>query len=429
MSFRRTVFIALSVAALVMVALEGAIDLVLDGVADRQAQRNAALLDEAVEHVVAEIFTGPPPMDEPQTLAGRPVRYTVSLVDIGVNQAAPEVDTAQPPRRGGRDRWISTTRSLGFARSVEVELELSVMQYALANRRLLDVVDLPVFLVIAMATALLLTRLVARPVRRLTEATRGIAVRRFDEVSVPPGSDELSELANAFNAMSREIQGFLDRERAFSRYVSHELRTPLSALRLQLDRVALGHASADTVVPVLGKHVARMEGIIEGLLTLARMSDPDPQVRALGEVVGETLASFAPEARARIRLVDDSHGHAVSHTRLLQRAVHNLIDNALRHTRGPVTVGVGIDRRQVLVTVEDAGPGVPESAVERLTQPFFRLADDATGLGLGLSLVALIARAVGGTIDLRNEATGLVASLRLPIVVDAATFAAGQGSA
>lgn len=416
MSFRRTVFIALSLAALVMVVLEGSLDLFLDRVADRQDRLNSARLETVVDEVVEVIFSGPPPMDETRDLHGGTVRYTVRLGEAGVPTASNEGDI---PFWRTSERWLRSVRTLGFARFVEVEVELNLTEYILANRLLLDVIDLPVFFLIAMVTAYVLTRLIARPVKRLTEGTRGLAARRFGQtVPVPPGDDELSELAISFNAMSHKIQDFLDRERAFSRYVSHELRTPLSALRLQIDRAVLGHAPADTVLPVLSRQVGRMEGIVEGLLALSRMSDPDPLPRPLDLVVDESLTVVAPESRQRLVLVNRSPSASkVTHGKLLQRALGNLVDNALTHGTGTATVTLWVDGEHLTVSVNDEGPGVPDEDLHRLTEPFVRLGSDDPGLGLGLSLVALIARALDGQLQLRNTGSGMEAALTLPIVV------------
>lgn len=416
MSFRRTIFIALSLTALVMVVLEGALDLVLDRVADGQDRRNAARLEVAVDEAIAAIFAGPPAADQTVTLPGGGVRYTVRLGEVNVPPALTTDDADSPWRT--TDRWLRTVRPLGFARSVEVEMELHLGEYVLANRLLLDLLDFPLFLVIALVTALILTRHIARPVRSLTAATHGLAAKRFGEpVAVPPGGDELSELATSFNAMAREVQGFLDRERAFSRYVSHELRTPLAALRLQTDRATLGLASAETVLPVIDKQVARIEGILEGLLHLARMSEPDTEPRRLRPIVDEALAAYPSAARERLSLVDDTPpGATITNSNLLVRALGNLIDNALRHGKGSTVVSLRILNSQLSLTVSDEGPGVPAAAIDRLTQPFFRLGNDDDSLGLGLSLVALIARSLGGSFEMRNLTPGIEARLVLPIL-------------
>src|SRR5690606_29840585 len=122
------------------------------------------------DEVVEVIFAGPPPMDETLVLHGGDVRYTVRLGEPGTQGTlASENDV---PFWRTSDRWLRAVRSLGFARIVEVEMELTLREYLLANRLLLDVIDLPVFFLVAMATALVLTRLISRPVKRLTEATR-----------------------------------------------------------------------------------------------------------------------------------------------------------------------------------------------------------------------------------------------------------------
>lgn len=410
-------FIALSLAALAMVILESSLDLFLDRVADQQDRVNAANLEAAVDMITDRIFSGPPPMDEPQVLEEGRIRYTVRLGEAPAQPQLADQDDILLSRNS--DRWLRTARSLGFARFVEVEMALGMREYLLANRLLLDIIDLPVFFLIAMVTALILTRLIARPVIRLTEATRGLAARRFGmPVHVPPGNDELSELAVSFNVMSREVQGFLERERAFSRYVSHELRTPLSALRLQVDSATMGHASAATVLPVLDRQIGRMEGIVESLLSLSRLSEPDPTPRPLQRIVDDLLNTVPAASRERMLVTDRTPPDVmVTHGPLLLRAMGNLVDNALTHGSGDVALTLSIRDERLEASVVDEGPGVPEAELHRLTEPFVRLGPEESGLGLGLSLVSLIARSLDGTVRLRNTGTGMAAVLVLPIVV------------
>lgn len=289
------------------------------------------------------------------------------------------------------------------------------------NRLLLDLLDIPVTLTAALGAAWLLTRRVARPLKQLTAATRQLAAQRFPEpVAVPVGNDELTELAQSFNAMAAALQGFVERERAFTRYASHELRTPLSAIRLQVDRVELGNAGAAEALPALRRHVARMEETLAALLALARSPVPDPERRRLQPLLVDSLAAFPPEDRERLSLVGDTPTDLmVTNARLLQQAIGNLLDNALRHGAGAATLSVQARGRALTLRVSDDGPGVPAAHLGKLTEPFYRASSDRQGLGLGLSFVAFIARALDGDLAVRNTAGGLEATLTLPIVAAA----------
>ncbi|HET8985962.1 MAG TPA: HAMP domain-containing sensor histidine kinase [Trueperaceae bacterium] len=308
-----------------------------------------------------------------------------------------------------------------------------------ADRLLFDLVDIPLMLLIAVVIAWFIARRLARPLKVLTDATRKVAEQSFpQQVAVPAGNDELAQLSRSFNAMSDAIHGFMDRERAFTRYASHELRTPLSAMRLQIERSEMGLAPAAEVLPVLKKHVTQLEEILVALLALARSPGPDPESRLLAPVLKESLATFPAEQRDRFTVTDDSPAQLkVTHSRLLQQALTNLLDNALQYGSGNATVNVVAQDRSVTFKVRDGGPGVAPDELERVTEPFYRgvntprypegqsvsgadrVAREPEGLGLGLSFVAFIAKALEGNLTLHNTDTGLEATLTLPIVDNA----------
>src|SRR5690606_14421935 len=212
-----------------------------------------------------------------------------------------------------------------------------------ADRLLFDLVDIPLMALVAVVGAWFIARRVARPLDSLTSATREVAEQTYSQgLAVPAGNDELARLATSFNSMADAIQGHIDRERAFTRYASHELRTPLSAMRLQIERAELGLADASDLLPVLRKHVTRLEEILVALLALARAGGTDPESRLLAPLLLESLATLPVEQRSRLTVRDESPAQVkVTHSRLLQQALTNLVDNALRHGSGNTIVRVG----------------------------------------------------------------------------------------
>lgn len=306
------------------------------------------------------------------------------------------------------------------------------------DRLLFDLIDIPLMLVIAAVGAWLISKRIARPLNSLTEATRLVAEQSFpSQVAVTAGDDELARLSRSFNAMAASIQGFVEREKAFTRYASHELRSPLSAMRLQVERAEMGLVPAADVLPVLRRQVTQLEEILAALLALARSSTPDAESRLLSPLVVESLATFPVEQRSRFTVTDDSPAKLkVLHSRLLQQALTNLLDNALRHGSGSATVRVLAEDRSVTVKVLDSGPGVEPTELDRVTEPFYRGGDGAQGVttrpqrdgrsegqsstaegfGLGLAFVSFIAKALEGSLTLHNTDSGLEATLTLPIV-------------
>lgn len=312
----------------------------------------------------------------------------------------------------------------------------SLGQLVAANRLLFDLIDVPLMILLSLVLGWLLARRIAAPLKRLTAATRRLTGTGVPEpVAVPAGNDELSELARSFNAMSLALAGFVERERAFTRYASHELRTPLSAMRLQIERAELGLTSAQETLPVLKRNIAQLEEILAALLSLARAPDEATEHRLLAPLLQDSLASFPVEERTRLTVRDAApKSLKVTHARLLQQALTNLVDNALRHGSGRTTVEVEAVGSSVTLRVQDEGPGVDGSDLSHLTEPFYRggggrdpdsdrnpsgAGVDSGGFGLGLAFVAFVAKALGGELRLDNSSGGLLAVLTLPIVAPA----------
>lgn len=280
----------------------------------------------------------------------------------------------------------------------------------LAEQRLvLDLVDIPIVLALVALGAWLLARRLATPLRQLTLATREVAREAFPKpIAVPAGGDELAELAESFNDMVASIQGYVERERAFTRYASHELRTPLSALRLQLERVELGHATAEEVLPAVARSAAQLEEILAALLELARSAGSEHERRLLSPLLADSLAVFPHSERERVTIHNAAPAElAVTHGRLFQQALTNLVDNALRHGGAGVAITIRGQRAgdRVTLAVSDSGPGIPPEHRSKLFERFHRGAATAEGSGLGLAIARELALAMGGALTLTLGST------------------------
>jgi signal transduction histidine kinase len=280
-----------------------------------------------------------------------------------------------------------------------------------------DLIDVPIVLALATAVAFWLTRRIARPITRLTEAADALAsAKQPESVPVPAGEDELSDLARSFNRMSASVHASLERERAFTRYVSHELRTPLTAVALQVERAELGLVSADDVLPTVKRQAERMQEVLDALLTLARSKQRDLAPRPLGPLVAEVLASV-PDAQ--IALPAPIANVRVSDAPLLTQALRNLVENVVRHASGRAVLRSAIRGSSLDLILRDEGPGLGDGGHERPEAPFearTQAAAGARGTGLGLALVAQVAQTLGGELRLRNVEGGLEATLSLPVV-------------
>lgn len=343
----------------------------------------------------------------------RSVFYALVLAVLAVTLVEAGFDVAL-------DHLLATAVTGGEA-TAKPSNDATAAAYAAAvlpDRLYLDLIDIPIVLAIAVTIAWGLSSLLGRPLRRLTSATDQLASHRVPEpVPVPPGNDELTDLAQSFNAMAKSVREHVEREQAFTRYASHELRTPLSAMRLQLDRTEAGLVSPAEILPALSRQVRRMEEILGALLTIAR-AEPTMDTRPVAVIVREALAHLPPDAYRRVRVRSEAPARFEVHSpRLVQQALANLVDNALRHGRGPTTVDVSVEASSLTLCVQDSGPGVPSDALSHLAEPFFRRGDDGSGIGLGLAFVSLVARSLGGSLMLRNAEPGMLAVLSLPIIV------------
>jgi len=278
-----------------------------------------------------------------------------------------------------------------------------------------------------LAALLLLTALAYAMVRRLLrplDDIRAGALRYgagdFSQPIVPRRSDELGELAGQINRMADSLHGMLDAKRQLLLAISHELRSPLTRARLNAELVDGGEARDGLL-----RDLSEMRDLITDLLESERLAaghvalhtettDVNTLVRELldsafeGVAVDAALAAPLPTLRldrARIRLL-----------------LRNLLDNAVRHSAGaaaPPQIQTSVQGDALRVVIRDHGPGVTEAELARLTEAFYRT-DSARqrstgGVGLGLHLCALIAKAHGGQLTLRNAHPGLAAELALPL--------------
>jgi len=278
-----------------------------------------------------------------------------------------------------------------------------------------------------LAVLLLLTWLAFAYVRRLLKPLDDIregAVRfgRGDLVHRIPlrRHDELGELAQQVNTMAGEIHDMLDAKRALLLAISHELRSPLTRARLNAELVDEGEAR-DALLHDLGE----MRDLIIDLLESERLASGHAalqrEITDLNTIVTDTLSTHFAHQPVTTNLAADLPSLPLDRMRL-KLLLRNLVDNALRHSGGATpaaVVATRLDGAQLLLSVRDHGPGVPEEHLARLGQAFYR-ADAARqrstgGVGLGLYLCRLVAEAHGGTLQLRNAQPGLQADLRLPL--------------
>ena len=240
------------------------------------------------------------------------------------------------------------------------------------------------------------------------------------------GEDELEILTGTINAMLDQIEHLVLSVRNVSNAVAHDLRTPLAELRSRLEELTVTRPPADETFAEIDGAIADTDRVIAIFNALLRLAEIDSRTRRAGfvevdlaAVAAEVAEFYQPVAELKgIALTFHGDGvlRAPGDPLLLAQAVANLVDNALKYAQhnGVISVDVrrGPDQRVEIVVCDD-GPGIGDDEKSKVVERFYR--SDASrgtpGVGLGLSLVAAVARLHGGTLELRDNRPGLCASL------------------
>ncbi|HEY4607342.1 MAG TPA: HAMP domain-containing sensor histidine kinase [Acidimicrobiia bacterium] len=231
-------------------------------------------------------------------------------------------------------------------------------------------------------------------------------------VPQPPGDDEIARLADTMNRMLDRLQESGTRQQAFVADASHELRSPLTRIRsnLEVDLASnQGGGSGATLATIL-EEVIGLQRLVEDLLHLARSDAGQGTTRAEPVDLDDLVLEAAQAARAEGKVTVDSSGvsgaQVMGDAHQLARAIRNLADNAVRHASQVVRLGLSESGEQVVLVIEDDGPGIPEEERERVFERFTRLDQARTpgqgGTGLGLAIARDIVERHGGTITVES---------------------------
>jgi two-component system sensor histidine kinase CpxA len=289
---------------------------------------------------------------------------------------------------------------------------------------------LPYYAVIFGAVALvcwLLAVNIASPLRGLARTVDRFGAGDLAARVNSRRKDEIGELSRAFDRMAERIGTLLAAERRLLQDVSHELRSPLARLSFAAELVRTAD-DREAAVARLKKEIHRLTNLVGALLQVTRAEgDPEANSREplqLNELLDEVVEDCQVEAEARgcrIALADSAPLEVCGDRELLRRAIENVVRNSIRYAprESEVDVRLGRERDSARIWGRDHGPGVPEEAIEKIFQPFFRVDDsrDSSTGGTGLGL-AIAKRAVGvhhGELWARNAEPGLQVCIELPL--------------
>jgi two-component system osmolarity sensor histidine kinase EnvZ len=315
--------------------------------------------------------------------------------------------------------WFDTTRYPAYV-DIRVKVPDGVMRIlaprdrAFATQGHIFVLWMAVATLLLTAVSILFIRNQVRAIEHLAEAAdafgRGVDAPMFK----PHGAREVRLAASAFLAMRLRIQRHIDQRTALLASVSHDLRTPLTRLKLELALAEPGKRTAG-----MKRDLAEMEHMIDEYLAFARGEGGEAVESVVLRAVADEVVEGARRAGAQVVVDIDPDLRAPVRPNALKRALSNLVMNAAAHAERVVVAAAPRPSGGVEITVDDDGPGIPETQYEEAFKAFGRLDEarnqNAKGVGLGLAIARDVARGHGGDIVLaRSGLGGLRAVIRLP---------------
>ncbi len=443
MSLRVTFAVAMVTLAAAATIAVGAVSYLSTG-RELRAQVDASLID-AAQRVASgmPIVPGRFPDDDRD---GRYRSFTQILVqvvdadgdivqsprsgDLPVTERVLAVASGDQPRRSARqdvsiegDRYRMLTVAINgggavqFARSLE---ETEAALDTIRNRTLVIVLGSSVA---AALIGIVIAQRVTRRLIRLTDAATSVAASGDLDVKVPvDGCDETGRLGEAFNEMLASLATSKRAQQQLVQDAGHELRTPLTSLRTNVRVMQrfdeLAPASRERLLADVESETRELTSLVNELVELAtdRRDDEVPATVALADVVS-TVAERARRRSGREIVVRGDDSRVVVRPMAAERAVSNLVENALKFSDGPVE----IDVERGSVRVSDRGPGIDGDDLPRIFDRFYRsdAARALPGSGLGLAIVRDMAVAHGGSATAANrDGGGAVIGFTLPAVSD-----------
>jgi signal transduction histidine kinase len=284
-------------------------------------------------------------------------------------------------------------------------------------------------LLLAGVASILITRRTVGRIESINATSRAIMLSGLDRRIPLRGShDEWDRVAENLNLMLDRIEVLMSEVRQVSDNVAHDLRTPLTRMRGRLEKAYHGPRSGENDQMLIGNTIADLDAVLGIFASLTRIAQIEAQTRKqafcnvdLVEIVGKVVELYdaaAEQDGTRLAVAGERQVIAVGDPDLIFDAIANLVDNAIKHGRagGNVVVTCEMIGSSPVVSIADDGPGIPANERGHVFKRFYRLEGSrvAPGHGLGLSLVAAVARLHGGRIEMFDNSPGLTLRLWLP---------------
>ena len=286
--------------------------------------------------------------------------------------------------------------------------------------------------VCVLALSLVLSMALTEKISRLMTAIRQVREGAYGHRAEIRGGDEIAQIGDAFNSLADRLQTTEDARRRFVSDASHELKTPLAAIRLLTDSILqtdnMDQETTREFVADIGMEAERLSRITEDLLQLTKLDSGIIQAPVAVDVLpvleqAMRMMSLVAQERGSELTFSAEEGCLVMATRdEVHQVISNLTDNALKYSAGgPVQASLRKLHGQVVLSVADRGPGIPEADLPRIFERFYRVdkarSRAAGGTGLGLSIVSDTVKRRGGTVEAANRpGGGAVFTVRWPAV-------------
>ena len=291
---------------------------------------------------------------------------------------------------------------------------------------------IPITVVAAAAGGWLSARSTLRPISRLAiEADQASHDQPAVRLSVPPGKDELTSLATAFNSLLQRLQTANESQRQFMADASHELRTPVSVIRsaadVTLSQPQRSAAEYQDSIGIIAEQAKRLTRLVEDLFLLSRADVKGRPITSarfyLDDVVAECVRAaevLGGPKQIHFEITSEKDVEIEADEDLVRRMLLNVLENAVRYNPPNTHVRVKLQRQldRAEISISDDGAGVPPQDRERIFERFVRLDQkSSTGAGLGLPIARWIAEAHGGSLvlDDSTRAPGSTFTVRLPL--------------
>lgn len=244
--------------------------------------------------------------------------------------------------------------------------------------------------------------------------------------------DEIGQLGRSFNQMAERLERLIVSERRLLGDISHELRSPLARLKFAVKLARTSHdnrAALDRIERDVDRITSLVADIVEITFIECDPAVQDTGMVRIGEIIDEIVRDCSLEAQVRectIEVSGQLSGEVLGSKELLRRAIENVLRNGIRYSpkHSAVRLTIAENDREATIAVRDFGPGVPEDALTRIFDPFFRVEEarnaNGGGSGLGLSIAKRAVQLHHGAIVAENASPGLLVQLTIPLAAHAA---------